>query len=130
MKNLFILFFLSCISTMVCQHKWSLEECIKYGLTHNIQLKQAALNNETNLNNTNQTIANVLPSLNANAQHIYNIGKSIDRFTNTFAENTVLSQNFFLSSSVVLWGGLSQYNNVKSSRYQYLSGVEQLKQQE
>jgi outer membrane protein len=130
MKKLIILFFVSCSISAVSQHKWTLEECIKYALTHNIELKQAALSNETTLNNSNQTIAGALPSLNANAQHMYNIGKSIDRFTNTFAESKVLSQNFFLSSSFVVWGGLSQYNNVKSSRYQYLSGVEQLKQQE
>ncbi len=130
MKKLFILLSLSCYLTVTPQHRWTLEECIKYGLAHNIQLKQAALSNETTLNNTNQTIADALPSLNANAQHVYNIGKSIDRFTNEFAESKVLSQNFFLSSSFVLWGGLSQYNNMKTNRYQYLSGVEQLKQQE
>src|SRR5204863_8863332 len=91
---------------------------------------QSHLNNEINRNNTVQSKAGVLPSLNAGATHVYNFGKTIDRFTNTFANTEVLSQNFYLSSSVVLWSGLSQYNNIKSNEYTYLSGVELLKQQQ
>ena len=112
------------------QSSWDLEQCISYALKHNISLKQSAINNEINKNNSDQSKASILPSLNAGANHVYNFGKTIDRFTNTFADNRVLSQNFFLSSSVVLWSGLSQYNNMKGNEYNYLSGVEKLKQQE
>src|ERR1044071_8379054 len=116
--------------TSFCQSSWSLESCINYALNHNIGLQQSHLNNEINRNNTIQSKAGVLPSLNAGATHVYNFGKTIDRFTNTFANTEVLSQNFYLSSSVVLWSGLSQYNNIKSNEYTYLSGVELLKQQQ
>src|SRR5690606_35648615 len=68
--------------------------------------------------------------LNAGAAHVYNVGKTIDRFTNTFANSTVLSQNFYLSSNFVIWSGFSQLNNIKASHYNYLSGLEQTKQRE
>src|SRR5690606_9581648 len=94
------IFFLSAILISVsisAQTPWTLQECINYALAHNISLRQASLNNEVNKNNEIQSKAAVLPSLNAGAQHIYNVGKTIDRFTNTFADQQVLSQNFFIS---------------------------------
>src|SRR5690606_28011575 len=110
---------------------WTLQQCIKYALEHNIGLKQTSFNNEITHNNANQSKANMLPSVNAGATHVYNIGKTIDRYTNTFATNqTVLSQNFYLGGSLVLWSGMSQYNNMKANEYSYKSGVENLKQQE
>lgn len=112
------------------QTGWSLKQCINYALTHNIPLKQTAISNEISKNNTTQSKAQVLPSVNAGINHNYNFGQTIDRFTNEFATDRVLSQNFFVSGSVVLWSGLSQYNNIKANEYNYLSGVENLKQQQ
>lgn len=116
--------------TGICQSSWDLQSCINYALRRNIALRQSALNNEINKNNSDQSKANLLPSLNAGASHVYNFGKTIDRFTNKFADTRVLSQSFYLSSSVLIWGGLSQVNNVKANEYNYLSGVELLKQQQ
>jgi len=130
MRKPVLIFLLCATQGIFAQQGWSLQECINYALAHNIALKQTALGNEINKNNTDQSKAAVLPSLNAGAAHVYNFGKTIDRFTNTFANTQVLSQNFYLSSSVVLWSGLSQYNNIKANEYNYLSGVELLKQQQ
>ncbi len=127
MKHLALIFFIL-ISFVVRSQTWDLPQCIDYALKHNITLKQAALNSEINKNNTLQSKAAILPSLNAGAQHNYNFGQTIDRFTNTFANTQVLSQNFYLSSSIVLWSGLSQYNTIKANQYNYLSGEENVKQ--
>jgi outer membrane protein len=119
------------ISTIQAQSPWDLAQCISYAKDHNIGLKQTTLNNQINLNNSEQSKMSVLPSLNAAANHQYNFGQTIDRYTNSFVKSqAVLSQNFYLSSSVVLWSGLSQYQNIKANEYNYLSGVERLKQQE
>ena len=125
-SSLFLLVFIGAKS----QSAWDLQQCITYATNHNISLKQSALNNEINKNNTLQSKANILPSLNLGASHTYNFGQTIDRFTNTFANTQVLSQNFYVSSNVVLWSGLSQYNTIKANEYRYLSGVENLKQQQ
>jgi len=130
MKSFIFLFFFIASLTGAAQSAWDLQTCITYALNHNISLRQSALTNEVNRNNTDQSKANILPSLNAGASHVYNFGQTIDRFTNTFASSRVLSQNFYVSSNVVLWSGLSQVNNVKSNEYNYLSGVEGLKQQQ
>ncbi len=112
------------------QTGWDLQQCIKYALDHNLSLKQSALNNEISKNNKIQSEAQLLPTLNMGASNTYNFGKTIDRFTNTFATTQVLSQNFYLTSGVVLWSGLSQVNTIKANEYNYLSGVENLKQQQ
>jgi outer membrane protein len=130
MKYLFIFYSLFLVVVTKAQTPWDLQQCITYALSHNLALKQSSLSNQINKNNTDQSKAQILPSLNAGATHNYNFGQTIDRFTNTFANTQVLSQNFYLSSSVILWSGLSQYNTVKANEYNYLSGVENLKQQQ
>ena len=130
MKYFFAFLFVISLSFVNGQQGWDLQQCISYATNHNITLKQSALNNELNKNNTIQSKAGILPSLNLGASHTYNFGQTIDRFTNTFANTQVLSQNFYISSNVVLWSGLSQYNTIKANEYKYLSGVENLKQQQ
>jgi outer membrane protein len=130
MKKILLSLFLIGSFVAKTQSAWDLQLCISYALNHNISLKQSSLNNEVNKNNSNQSKAAALPSLNLGASHVYNFGQTIDRFTNTFANTQVLSQNFYVSSNVLLWGGLSQYNTIKANEYNYLSGVEKLKQQQ
>lgn len=128
MKYLFLLPAFLISSLAIAQTGWDLQQCINYALTHNLTLRQQGVSNEINRNNTTQSKAQLLPSLNAGVIHNYNFGQTIDRFTNTFANTQVLSQNFYLSSSVVLWSGLSQINTIRANEYSYLSGVENLKQ--
>ncbi len=130
MKHFFLFLFVISLSCIKAQQAWDLQQCISYATNHNISLKQSALTNELNKNNTIQSKAGILPTLNLGASHTYNFGQTIDRFTNTFANTQVLSQNFYISSNVVLWSGLSQYNTIKANEYKYLSGVENLKQQQ
>lgn len=137
MKTLFSIIRSSAFSALIfltqplhSQSKWDLQDCINYALNHNISLRQNSITNEINKNNATQSKLAVLPSLNAGLNHVYNFGQTIDRYTNTFADSRVLSQNLFLNASVVLWSGLSQYNNIKANEYAYLSGVERLKQLE
>lgn len=130
MKRLFVAIFAASSLFCASQGGWTLQQCIEYARTHNIGLRQAQISNQVELNNARQSVAAGLPSINAGATHMYNEGKAIDRFTNTFANQRVLSQNFYITSNIVLWGGLSQYNTIKATHYSYLSSVEQSKQQE
>ncbi|MBI3519507.1 MAG: TolC family protein [Bacteroidetes bacterium] len=108
---------------------WDLQQCVDYAQKHNISLKQSEINAKINKNNTTQSEAAILPTVNAGAQHTYNFGRTIDRYTNTFANTQVLSQNFYISSNVVIWSGLSQYNNIKANQFRYLSSTETYLQQ-
>lgn len=109
--------------------EWTLQQCIDFALKNNLLLKQAEISSLINENNVTQSKASILPSVNAGAAHTYNFGRTIDRYTNTFANTQVLSQNFYVSSNVVLWSGLSQYNNIKANEYNYMASVENVAQQ-
>ncbi|CAN5463587.1 TolC family protein [soil metagenome] len=100
----------------------TLEQCIDYALKNNIQIKQSELNTELSQVNLTQSKANLLPSLNANASHSYNIGRTVDRFTNQFADAQVLSQNFGLSSDITLFSGFQNINTIQQNKFTYLAG--------
>jgi outer membrane protein len=90
-------------------------------LKNNIQIQQSELNTEISDINLTQSQLSLLPSLNANGAHSYNFGRTIDRFTNQFATQQVLSQNFSLSSDVTLFNGLQTINTIHQNRYAYLA---------
>ena len=99
----------------------TLEACIDYALKNNIQIKQSELTTEISQITLTQSQANLLPELNANASHSYNYGRTIDRFTNEFATQQVLSQNFALNSDVTLFGGLQSINTIRQNKFIYLA---------
>lgn len=129
MKKLFLVHvLLLAISPMFAQQKWTLQQCIEQGLKNNISIMQADVNQQINKISYEQSRANILPTLNGGATHTYNIGRTIDRYTNTFANSTVLSQNFYLGTQVTLWSGLTQYNTIKQNQYSYLATKETVEQ--
>jgi outer membrane protein len=107
---------------------WSLQQCIEYALSHNIQVQQTRLNADLAQANLQQSKANVLPNLNATAAHSYQFGRTVDRFTNTFADGTVLSQNFFVSSNITLFAGGQNYNTIRQNQYAVQAGQAQVAQ--
>lgn len=122
-NGILLLFFFS-FNIIQAQEKnqvWTLEQCIDYALKNNIQIKQSELNADLSKVNLTQSQANLLPSLNANGSHSYNIGRTIDRFTNQFADAQVLSQNFSISTDVTLFSGLQNINTIQQNRYTYLA---------
>lgn len=112
---LFVLIIL-CASLIQAQELWSLEKCTGYALTNNIQIKQQQLNVELSKEDLLQSKGNLFPDLNANATHVYNFGQTVDRYTNTFANTRVQSNNFYLSSNLVLFNGLQSFNNIRKNR--------------
>lgn len=98
------------------QKKWTLQDCIDYALSHNLQVKQQQLTEKLASVNLWQSKAELFPNLGAYASHSYNYGKTIDMYTNTFATSTVVSENFYLSSSITLFSGFQLLNSVRQNR--------------
>ncbi len=105
------------------QEKWDLRRCVDYAIEHNIAVRQSRLNIERAEANLSQDQYGLLPNLNGGATHGYNWGQRIDPFTNTFATDRVQTNNFFLSSSVDLFDGLSKWNSVKAGRADLQAGL-------
>ncbi len=107
----------------------NLKACIDLAISNNLLLKKTKNIKSQTYNAYKQSEISILPSLNFNGSHAYNHGQTLDRFTNKYVGNTVLNQNFNLSSDLILFSGLSQLNSIKSNKYQYLAANENYMQQ-
>lgn len=92
---------------------WTLQRCLNHAQEHNLTIKLQKLNVEQNEAMLLQQKAGMLPGLSAYANHDYNWGRTVDRFTNDFADSRILSQNFYLSSGVTLFNGFRMLNELK-----------------
>lgn len=108
---------------------FNLQQCIDIAIQNNLNLKITDVNVAIAKNNALQSQAQALPSLNGTAMHNYQYGRTIDRYTNTFANTNVLSQNFYLTAQWTIFSGLSQYNTIQSNKMNLLSAQENLAQQ-
>lgn len=118
-----LLFLLSGLVFVFAQDNkaWTLEECIQYAMEHNIQIKQQVLSVELSEQNVLESKAALLPSINGNASHGYNWGRTIDRFTNTFATERVQFNNFYLSSGVSVFNGFRMLNTIKKNQLEMMA---------
>ncbi|MDD4575258.1 MAG: TolC family protein [Bacteroidales bacterium] len=113
-----VIFFMSLLMSLFAQEvrQWSLEDCIDYALKNNIQIKQQLLNEELSRQDALLSKGAFLPNLNGFASHSYNYGRTVDRFTNEFAESQVQSNNFYVSSQATLFSGFRIYNSFRQTQ--------------
>ncbi len=118
-----VLYFLSLLVNLFAQDikQWSLEECIDYAIKNNVQIKQQLLNEELTRQELLVSKGSFLPNLNGFASHSYNYGRTVDRFTNQFADAQVQSNNFYLSSQVTLFSGFRIYNSFRQTQMNMLA---------
>jgi outer membrane protein len=95
---------------------WTLQKCITYALENNTSIQQNTLQGEIAKNNLKQSKLSRIPTLSGNGNHNYNIGRTIDPFTNTFNNTTIQSNSFSFSSNVLLYAGSQVNNTIKQSR--------------
>lgn len=96
---------------------WTLQECIAYAQVHNIQVQLQQLNVGLAQTNLTASKGQLLPNLNAGVAHTYQYGQTIDRFTNTFVNDRVLNENFFVSSSYTVFSGMQNVNAIQQNKY-------------
>ncbi|MFA5972091.1 MAG: TolC family protein [Lentimicrobiaceae bacterium] len=115
-KYFLIISCLVLITSVKGQDVWTLEKCVEYALSNNIQIKQQMLQVKSGQATVLQDQLTLLPSLNGFAMHGYNWGKTVDRYTNQFATQRVQTDNFYLSSSLTLFDGFQKINQIKQSK--------------
>jgi outer membrane protein len=104
-------------STMAnAQAPWTLEACIQRADAENLDVRNSALQVELAQQSLEQARMAMFPDLNMGATHGYNFGRVVDRFTNTFANDRVRTNNFFLSSQADLFGGMRNQNRLKQTK--------------
>src|ERR1035437_1022504 len=110
MKKILIFIF-TCLLSSQClifsqQKEWSLEDCIKYAIENNIQIKQQVIQTEIQKNSLDLAKFQLLPNLNGQASHSYSFGRVLDQNTYTFYKQTLQSDYFYLGGSMPVFNGL------------------------
>ena len=116
MKNLFILFIFLCTFSTYAQETWTLQQCLEYSETHNSPLQKIKSANLTSEQNILQAKGSMLPVINASATQNYNLGRSIDPFTNVYINQQVRSNNLGVNGSLVLFNGFLLQNSLRQSK--------------
>ncbi len=117
----------SVFSTSYQQEKWTLDKCINYALENNIQIKQQEIDTRTRSASLWQSKLDLLPSINANFNQNYSLGRALDQTTYTFTEDqTIMSNYFSVNSSVTLFNGLQKINTIKQNKFNLLASLKDL----
>ncbi len=89
--------------------QWTLEECIAYAKENNLQVKEQALDVQIANSNYEATKAEIYPSLNGAVEQNFSFGRSVDPYSYTFTEDNVISNNFYVYTSVDVFNGFKHW---------------------
>jgi len=95
--------------------RWKFRECLDTALVHNITVNQSRLTNELNKVSLEQSKANRIPSVSANASEGLSLGKNVDPTTNSFVTQAYHSTNLSINGSYNLFNGLQNANTIRQN---------------
>ena len=102
--------------------RWKFRECLDTALVHNITVNQSRLTNELNKVSLEQSKANRIPSVSANASEGLSLGKNVDPTTNSFVTQAYHSTNLSVNGSYNLFNGLQNANTIRQNRLNVEAG--------
>lgn len=103
--------------------KWTLEECIDYGVVNNILIKQSELQEEAANIRTDLAKGAFYPSLMGSAQHGWTLADAPDLRTNVITQQTIQSSTFGLSLGINIYSGMKLQHQLARTRLAYMASV-------
>lgn len=104
---------------------WSLHDCIEYALSHNLKVKQTALQVEQREIDLNTAKSNILPGVSASASENLSFGRGLTA-DNTYANTNTTSTGFSLGADMTLFKGLRNKNNIELSKLNLKAATQDL----
>ncbi len=117
-KPLFIALFFLLQLPIFGQQTWTLERCIQYAKTNNIELQQSRLQTEFAEIDLKQSRFNRYPSINGQLSPRINFGRFINPITNTFTETSTTTLFVGLNASIDLFTGFRLLRSIEKSELQ------------
>jgi len=106
--------------------KWTLEDCVRYALEHNITIKQSELDTQTAQIGKSSALGSFLPSINASASHSWNIGLNTNIVTNALENETTQFTSAGLDAGIDIYKGLQNQNNLRKAKLSVVAAQYQL----
>lgn len=116
--------FLLCAVVVIAsaqQKKWTLEECVFYAVENNLTVEQSELDLKNANLDKSDAIGALLPSLNGTVDASANTGLVLDPTTNNLVNATIFTASGNLNSSVTLFDGLRNYNQIERAKLRSIS---------
>ena len=105
--------------------QWSLEECIRYAIEHNIDLKQKEQEQESRKVELNTSKFSWLPDLNANVGQNFDFGRSPSK-TGVIVDQNSANTSASVSLSMPIFDGLRIPNDIAARKLDLKAAVETL----
>ncbi|WP_264565561.1 TolC family protein [Flavobacterium sp. N3904] len=118
--------FLIGLSTQAQTKVWTLEECVKYALENNIQIKETALESQTANIDKKGAQGNFLPSVNASAGHSWNVGLNQNITTGLLENQTTQYTSLGASIGIDIYKGMQNQNNLRRANLKIIAAKYQL----
>lgn len=118
------------VSSLFAQGNWSLQQCMEYAVEHGPRKTKQKSQNSIYHQDYLEAIGRLLPSLNAQTNIEFKIGRGLDSQTNTYTNKNSFDNNYSIGSELLLFDGLANVSRVRMQRINKLMGKEQLRDTE
>jgi outer membrane protein len=108
------------------QKEWTLEECVRYAIENNIQIKQQVVQTKYQKNALDLAKLNLLPTLNGSASQNFSFRRTFDQSTFQYSNQNGRSNYFDFRGSLNLFNGFQNYNSIRKYSYEVLAGEQDL----
>ena len=106
--------------------EWSLEECIKYAIENNIQIKQQVIQTDYQKNALDIAKLKLLPTVNGQSSYNFSFNRTLDQTTYRYVDQNGQSAQFYVGGNMPLFTGLQNYNTIKKSENELLASQQEL----
>ncbi len=106
--------------------KWTLQDCIDYGVEQSLQMQKQKLQNDNNRLEVRDAALDLIPSVNSFSPSLsYNYGRGIDPETNTYTNMQYKTLGGLgVGGGVTLFAGFSGINRLRMAKVARLQGME------
>ena len=130
MKKILILIFTCLLSSqgfIFSQQKvWSLEECIRYAIDNNIQIKQQVIVTKGQQNSLDLAKLNLLPTINGQATNNFSFKRTFNQQQFQASNKNGVTDQLYVGGSLNLFSGLQNANAIKKDQYQLFASQQDL----
>ncbi len=114
--------FLFSFATITAQgKKWTLEECVRYAVDHNLTIEQYELDLDNAMIDRSDAIGAMLPTFNMNARISGNSGLVLDQSRNQQVTGTITTASGGFGSSVTIFDGLRNMHRLNRAKLNALA---------
>lgn len=107
------------------QESWTLNRCIEYAVTHNLNIKKQEAVRDQQAIQLNTARLSRLPDLNGGASHTFNFGRGLNE-QNTYTDRNTQQTSFNLSTNVPLFTGMQIPNSIALNKLNLQASINDL----